>query len=482
MPPTNRRQFLTYTAGIAGTAGTSVMTGEAQAQSQSPVVWSVPIGGELRKYSIGAGSVLTGNSDGRIRALEPTTGEQKWEINVDSGVRYGGLAQTKRYVMAITEDNKLQFIHKQRDDDRLSLPVSGKLSGVDTRDGSICVATDTLVRLFDLPPEGETLDSWREQTRLERWRSESGKYGPPVVWTNRGLLVSGSADNGNVVNILSADSGLPVTEPSNNNGALGSYRRRYDLHGVAQSEDYVAINGFRGRLAGRRSVSESVITVVNTSIGESRFRQYTKNAISVGLTDDFVIYDTRSSGGITVRSHGTYEEIQPLQGKLYPKGIHTEPERTFIAKQASSGTTLQSLTHPNSRLSFGDLDADLPFKLWNIGGQDDLLFGFDKSNSRLVALSKTGDPCDAPGGCTPTSSDPISTTSSPDGGGQSGDDGTGGNGGDDGPQAGREGLYMPVPFYGEVRLDTIGSIASILSLLPLYWLLDKVFTSTESDK
>ncbi|WP_192918567.1 hypothetical protein [Salinigranum salinum] len=462
------------------------MTGEAQAQSRSPVVWSVPIGGELRKYSIGAESVLTGNSDGRIRALETTTGEQKWELNVDSGVRYGGLAQTDRYIMAITEDNRVQFINKQRDGDRLSLPLSGKLSGVDTKDGSICVGTDKLVRLFDLPPEGETLDSWREQTRLERWRSESGNFGPPVVWTNRGLLVSGSEDNGNVVNILSTDNGLPVDEPSNNNGALGSYRKGYDLHSVAQSEDYVAIHGFRNSLAGRRSVSDSVITVVNTSIGESRFRQYTKNAMSVGMNNDFVIYDNRDSGGITVRSHGTYEEVQPLQGKLYPKGIHTEPERTFLSKKTSSGTTIQSLTHPNSRLSFGELDAELPFKLWYIRGKDELIFGFDKSNSRLIALSKTGDPCDTPGGCTPTSTDRFTTTTTRDGGGQGGDDGNGGNDGndgDDGTQEDEEGLYMNLPFLGKARLDTVGSIASIVGLLvsvfPLWWLIEKASTSSE---
>jgi len=234
MPQTNRRQFLKYTSGITGTASAIALTDRAYAQSRSPVVWSVPVGGELRKYSIGAENILTGNSDGRIRALDIRTGENKWEKKVDSGIYYGGLAQTERYIIAITEDNKIHFISKLDDNDRLVLPLSGKLSGLNTKDRSICIGTGEFVTLFDLPPDGETLDSWKNNG-LVRWKRESGNFGPPVVWTDEGILVSGSKEDNNVVNILSTDSGVPIDDPSNNNGALGSYRRGYDVHSVAHS-------------------------------------------------------------------------------------------------------------------------------------------------------------------------------------------------------------------------------------------------------
>ena len=399
------------------------------------MVWTAESGGTVRDYLIEDDHVYVGTDQNRLRRLRSADGEEVGRVDLSAGVYPGGMTATADHVVVATEDDRLSVYERSALTGSDTAPVwepplSGQPMGMDAHDGAVIVATrDGLV----------ALEPSSQGFRWQRYTDDLDfdLLAPPVVWDDSGIVVTGDTS----VLFVSPENGeVDVTVGFDAPNHINVLKK--PPVAVASAGPYVGYSGADAHGC-CPSWATLVIDTERRDIEYSAFGR-TSGQKSLGLTETSVVHRIDEQ---RIRFQ-EFESGNQFRMGLSPRfdGIASADSRTFVADSSAENADTRLVAVEDE--GFGEAWShafDEPVAYLEAAG--DLLFGLNREEGRLLALSRTGDRTDVVGTPTPDGSDgptptgeAISTDegastggdgaasqgSGPSTGGQDGGDGTGG--------------------------------------------------------
>lgn len=408
---TTRRQFIGGIVGAGAVAGPATAAAKARTQSDTPVVWTLDIGGSVREYVIVDTTVYVGTDQNRLLEVSLETGEIAGILELSAGVYSAGLEVTDAHIAVATEDDQLAVYRRSDIGTDGATPVyrtqlTGAPMGMDVRDEQLLVGTRETLLVLALSDQSIVWQRNATEFDFNDWEA----FGPPIAWTESGVLAIG----GQGAAFLSAETGeldVYLTHDGADNAFTATNSPPVS---TTQAGSYVAFTG-----ADAHGCCPSFGTmVIDTRTREWEFRDFSPVGVpqlAGAVTEEIVVYQR----GETTTLFQNLETDETFQTNYAPRpnGIAATPERTFVADASADDVPTRMVAVSND--GFGiewSFEFDRPIGRLQTAGE--YLFAVDQEDGQLLALAQSGDGAELR---------PTTQTASPTA--AAGASGTGGTGG-----------------------------------------------------
>lgn len=383
---TNRRRFITGLVGTGILAGTAGVAGGSTAQSNPAVVWTAEVGGTVREYAVTEGAVYVGTDQNRLREIDIESGETRARIDLETGVRAGGIKVTPEHLAIATDDDRL-VVYRRGDlgsggaEPAYRSRLAGRLMGLDSEGERVVVATRSTLSVLDL-----TEQSFVWQVDAADFDFKDGNaFGPPVVWTGTDIL----AVAGQGVAFFAPETGEREVYITHGGGHNNSYTvtNRPPL-ATFRAGPYVSFHGWDAHGCCPSWAS----MVVNTDTRDWEYRRFE------GFNQSNRQDSGAVAGGTVVHQFGEKTLFRDLENEAevetnyHPRfdGIAATDSRTFIADRSIEGVSTQVVAVSNDGYGL-EWSADFNEPVSRVDTRGAYLFGINESAGRLFAIAQSGD-------------------------------------------------------------------------------------------